>query len=114
MGGARKSDGGGLIGVGRRDKQLIMARVLSSKDWERPKDIQRARHMAHDRHSLAEIKSALGWDVHENTARNRLKKYNITPHNYSNKSHQGEDTSIPITNGHVTAQNYRPRVMGAR
>ncbi len=107
---------GTASGVGMQpvnDRTLRMARSLAARDWERPKAIQRARHMAHDGASSAEIVAALGWDCSKQTAAARFKKYNIKPHNRSDRAHLGEETGLPWSANGVDASLYRPGVKGA-
>lgn len=109
----RKSDGGGIAGNGSfRSKHLAAARSLSAKDWEKPNDILKARHMAHDGASLADITIALGWTCSRQTADNRLRKYNIRPLG-NRRAHRGKLTTCPpndTTEGAIAA-NFRPRIL---
>lgn len=109
----RNSDGGGLMGAGGfRSKTLLQARALASKDWENPKDIQHARHMAHDGATTGQIAMALGWDVTGKAAQNRLKKYNIVAWRPSDRAHCGEITTLPYSKLGTNMQSYRPRQIG--
>ena len=91
-----------------KSKKLLAAKVLSRKDWEKPADIALARRMAHEGGTLKEIMAALGWDCILNTARERLKKYNIHPHNWANRAHRGHETGLPECQIAEDMSNYRP------
>ncbi len=114
----RASDGGGLMGSGAaRDRDLLMARILSCKDWENPKAIQRARHMAHEGCTVDQISAALEWTVNSMSARRRLLKYNIRPRSPKHSHpHLGDHPYLSpaqAPSGTVDQQTWRPRMMRA-
>lgn len=90
-------------------KTLLVAKALGAKDWSHPKIIRAARHMAHDGKTIAEINEAVGWNVAGYTARARLKKFNIIPHNKTNRSHRGFDTVLSNHATVVDTTNFKPR-----
>lgn len=106
---SRRNESGVLGGLWR-SKHLIAARALSCRDWENPKSIQRARHMAHEGASLSEIAAALGWTVSLKKVSQRLRKYNIRPVNPSNKRHRGIETGFPASD-RVNTVSFRPRIL---
>jgi hypothetical protein len=103
----RRDSGGVFGGAFYRDRMLTVARRMANKDWENPKDIQRARHMAHDGASVQEIADALQWGVTWYTADKRLKKYNIRPIG-NKRAHRGIETTLPYDTGFEV---YRPRTL---
>lgn len=107
------SNEGGALSGQWRSKHLLAARALASKDWEKPKDIQRARHMAHNGASTAEIAAALGWTVGQRYASARLRKYNIRTFNPSYKRHRGTETTFPESDlpDAAMAKIFRPRIL---
>lgn len=110
----RKSDGGGLMGNGyRRDPMLVIARRLANKDWENPKDIRDARRMAHAGMTTGQIGMALGWDIHLQNVRRRLKKYNIVAFDVMDRAHDGLITGLSNNGNAVSMLAYRPKQIGA-
>lgn len=108
----RKSDGGGMCGSSWRDRGLLIARALECRDWEKPKDIILARHMADSGATVDEISAALGWNVKPDTAKRRLLKYRIRPFNpkHGKGAHRGQKAYLPPKTS-VTFEVYRPKVV---
>jgi hypothetical protein len=105
-----KSDGQTLSGA-FCSRHLIAARALSGRDWERPKDILRARHLVREGATLADIMNALGWLVTRQQAMNRLRKYNIRPWGKVGRAHRGQNTALSTNSKTINIRNYRPRAL---
>lgn len=100
-----------------RSKMLKAARSLATRDWERPKVIQLARHMAHEGLPIKKIIEALGWELSESAARHRLHKYNIHPHKAKRRDPRRGDTPYlspsQCRTGEIDQRSYEPKHMGA-
>lgn len=78
-----------------KSRALLIGKSLAVKDWERPSIIMKARRLAHEGATLAELAAALNWNVGLQTVRRRLRKKNIVPLNRSDRCHMGFETHFP-------------------